>query len=407
MSGWEAGGGVSAAGQRNAAASLVYVGGFVQCMAQVSFAASATVLRERLHFTDAQYGSIFLPQITLATLGAIGAGALARRLGLRALLVIGSLALAASQCALLASVLVGPGAAYPVILAGTALMGLGAGVSAAPMNAYPQLLFPFGRETAVVGIHAVNGLGLTAGPLLVGLLLAQDAWTLLPLSLAAANLALAIRVLRVPLPPDPRATTGQRSADHAPVRSPVFWTFVVVAFLYALAEGSLASWAVIFLREDRGLGAPAAAWGLALFWTGLTLGRLLVASLMLRVSPEPIWQVLPLAVALTLVSTSFVTSPGSALALFAFAGIACSGFFPLTISVASRHFPRHVAWVASMVYAGLALGVGAGPFVMGLLRPHWPLTRLFALYAVFPVACVGLASLARRHRATAAGPDPQ
>ena len=58
-----------------------------------------------------------------------------------------------------------------MILAATALMGFGAGISAAPMNAYPQLLFPFGRESALVALHAVNGLGLAAGPLLASALL--------------------------------------------------------------------------------------------------------------------------------------------------------------------------------------------------------------------------------------------
>jgi MFS family permease len=198
-------------------------------MAQVSFAASATVFRERLGFTDSQYGSIFLPQIALATLGAIAGGALARRLGLRRLLVLGTAALAASQAALLASVLVGAPAAFLTVLAGTGLMGLGAGLSAAPMNAYPQLLFPFGRETAVVGVHAVNGLGLTAGPLLAGLLLASDAWVLFPMVLGAANLGLAIAALRVGLPGDPRPVRSEPLADHAPVHSAAFWAFVAMA----------------------------------------------------------------------------------------------------------------------------------------------------------------------------------
>jgi MFS-type transporter involved in bile tolerance (Atg22 family) len=95
--------GTPAPSELRAATVLIYGAGFVQCMAQVSFAASATVLRERLGFSDAEYGSIFLPQITLAAVGAIGAGALARRLGLRRLLFLGSLALAASEFALLSS----------------------------------------------------------------------------------------------------------------------------------------------------------------------------------------------------------------------------------------------------------------------------------------------------------------
>ena len=384
--------------ERGAAAALIYGGGFVQCMAQVSFAASATVLRERLGFTDAEYGSIFLPQITLAALGAIGGGALAKRLGLRRLLVFGTLALAASQAALAAGTFAPRPFSLLLIFAGTALMGLGAGVSAAPMNAYPQLLFPFGRESALVGLHAVNGLGLTAGPLLASALLARNAWILFPLVLGGANLAMAVASLTVYLPKDPVAqgAASQARRSPSPVRVAAFWAFVLMAFLYALAEGSIASWAVIFLREDRGFSAPGAAAGLALFWAGLTVGRLLVASLVLRLPAEPIWLALPLLMAVALLSLPLATSPTMALGMFAILGLACSGFFPLTIGTASRRFPEHVPWVSSMVYAGLALGVGAGPFVMGLLRPYGSLTRLYALAALCPIAAVLLGALIRR-----------
>jgi len=388
--------GQGAIGERNAAASLIYFGGFVQCMAQVSFAASATVLRERLGFTDAEYGSIFLPQITLATLGAVGGGALARRLGLRRLLVVGSSALVSSQLALGSSILLPRPFSFLLILAATALMGFGAGISAAPMNAYPQLLFPFGRESALVALHAVNGLGLAAGPLLASALLRREAWPLFPVILGTANLVLAVAAARVGLPRDPAPLGSGARGGSPPLRAPAFWTFVLMAFLYALAEGSIASWAVIFLREDRGFSAPAAAAGLALFWTGLTVGRLLVASLVLRLPAEPIWLSLPVVMAAGLLSMPFATTRAAALGLFLILGLACSGFFPLTIGVASRHFPDHVPWVSSMVYAGLALGVGAGPFLVGLLRPRGSLTRLFAFSAIYPLTAVALGELVRR-----------
>jgi fucose permease len=396
MSGAE-GTGARAPSER-AAVALIYGGGFVQCMVQVSFAASATVLRERLGFTDAEYGSIFLPQIALATLGAVTAGAMAQRLGLRRLLVFGSAALVLSEVALASSILWPRPLSFLLVLGGTALMGLGAGTSAAPMNAYPQLLFPFGRESALVIFHAVNGLGLTAGPLLASALLTRDAWFLFPVLLAVANLTLVLAAIRVSLPRDPlahRAAGGAR-AQPSPVRAAALWVFVVMALLYALAEGSIASWAVIFLREDRGFSAPGAAAGLALFWTGLTVGRLLVASLVLRLPAESIWLTLPVLMAATLLSLPLATSKPAALGFFAIAGLACSGVFPLTIGAASRRFPGHVPLVSSMVYAGLALGVGAGPFVMGLLRPHGSLTRLYALCAIYPIVSVLLAAWVRR-----------
>jgi hypothetical protein len=63
----------------------------------VSFAASSAVLRSRHGFTDAQYGSIFLPQVVLAAAAAIGSGALLRVLDLRQLLALSFTAMALSS----------------------------------------------------------------------------------------------------------------------------------------------------------------------------------------------------------------------------------------------------------------------------------------------------------------------
>lgn len=389
---------------RRAAIALLYTGAVVQCMAQVAFAASATVFKERLGFTDAQYGSIFLPQIALSALGAIAAGSLARALGLRRLLALGTLALALSQAALLGSVLVPRGAAHPVVLLGMALMGLGAGVTAAPMNAYPQLLFPTARESALVGLHTLNGAGLTAAPLLAGALLARGAWILFPLLIGALNFLLFLFTLRASLPAERRTSAQRATPDHEPVRTAVFWAFVGMAFFYALTEASFANWAVIFLREDKGVAASAAALGLALFWAALTGGRLVVASLVLRMRPEPIWIGLPVVMLVSLLLLPVATAPAMVFGLYAVAGLGCSGFFPLTMGIAARRFPHHVAWVLGMIYAALASGVGVGSFVMGALRGRFSLSEIYLGATVYPLICILLAAFVRSRRAR---PGPQ
>jgi len=65
---------------------MVYAAGLVQGFALVSFPALSSVLTRGLGFTDAEYGAIFLPQVALTVVGAIGGGAMARRVGLKPLL---------------------------------------------------------------------------------------------------------------------------------------------------------------------------------------------------------------------------------------------------------------------------------------------------------------------------------
>ena len=64
----------------------LYLAGMLQGLILVSFPASSAVLKQMHGLSDAQYGAIFLPQVVLAVIGALGGGALASRLGLKPLL---------------------------------------------------------------------------------------------------------------------------------------------------------------------------------------------------------------------------------------------------------------------------------------------------------------------------------
>ena len=93
-----------------------------------------------------------------------------------------------------------PGWSYPLALLGTSLLGLGAGVSAGPLNAYPQVLFTSRSESAVVALHTVVGVGLAVTPVLAG---------------AALDRGLVARRARPPRRGEPRAPPRRRAAGPA------------------------------------------------------------------------------------------------------------------------------------------------------------------------------------------------
>ena len=164
-----------------------------------------------------------------------------------------------------------------------------------------------------------------------------------------------------------------------------------IAVLYAFAEGTFSNWAVIYLREAKDLSAVVAALALSVFWGAMVVGRLLVAVLVVRIAPLTIWLALP-----ALMIAAFLLLPGAStpvlgLGLFALAGLACSAFFPLTITLASERFPEHVAWVSSMLIAALMVGVGLGSFVIGPLREWLSLEQIYQFSVAYPVAVIGLA----------------
>jgi predicted MFS family arabinose efflux permease len=103
-----------------------------------------------------------------------------------------------------------------------------------------------------------------------------------------------------------------------------------------------------------------------------------------------IWLALPVLMIAAFWFLPGASTPVLGLGLFALAGLACSAFFPLTITLASERFPNEVAWVSSMLIAALMVGVGLGSFVIGPLREWLSLEQLYRLSAVYPGAVIGL-----------------
>src|SRR5260370_42533333 len=107
--------------------------------------------------------------------------------------------MALSQAARAGSHFLLPGTALAVVMLGTALMGLGSGLGAAPLNTYPQMLYPGRRGSAVVAMHTAMGAGLAGGALFGSGVVTAGLCLLLPLLLPAAPLALLPRM--PPAPP--------------------------------------------------------------------------------------------------------------------------------------------------------------------------------------------------------------
>ena len=371
---------------RTAQVSTVYLSAFVQGLVGIAFAASASVLRAR-GLSDAEYGSIFIPLVTLAALGAAGGGFAVEHVGAKRTLALGFVLMGLSQAALAAVPFVAETLVYPAALLGTALLGLGAGISAGPFNAYPQVLFPSRSESAVVALHATVGVGLAITPLLVGAALARGSWLAVPLLLFLANAALFLVVEREDLPePEVRGEARSRPTGDALLR-----LFLAIVFLYGVTESIYGNWAVLHLTEERGLGVAAAGLALAAFWAALTVGRFAVAALVLRVPPARVLPALAALMAGACLLVPLSSTPRRAVLLYALGGLGCSAVFPLAVGLAGRRFPAHRSWVSSVMYAALCAGIGVGSFSAGLLRSELDLGTIYRLAALPPVAAFALA----------------
>jgi len=401
------------------AVGTLYVAGMLQGLTLVSFPASSAVLKQMHGLSDAQYGAIFLPQVVLAVIGALGGGTLASRLGLKALLGAALLINALSQLLLAGSMLLPPATAFASVLAGTACLGLGFGVAGAPLNGLPPLFFPRRRDTALVALHTLLGLGLAVGPLVASPFIMSGHWAGFPLLLAALCALMAGAAFVQRFPPEATERTVPVSSGtlamadpmplpamtcHAhPVRTAGFWLFTAIAVLYAFAEGTFSNWAVLYLQDVKHLPETVAATALSVFWAAMVGGRLLTSVLVLRLAPRHIWLSLPGLMILAFLLLPYADTSLRGIAGFALAGLACSAFFPLSIGLASQRFERHVPWVSSMLIAALMVGVGLGSYVIGLLRDAVAMEQLYRLSTFYPVMALLLGLRALQRRTTAVG----
>lgn len=388
----------------HAAVVTLYLAGMLQGLTLVSFPASSALLKQLHGFSDAQYGAIFLPQVAAAIIGAVAGGALVARRGLQRLLWVALLVNGLSQLLLAGSLWLTPMPAYGVILAATSCLGLGFGLSGAPLNGLPPLFFPQRRDTALVALHTLLGLGLAIGPLLANPLIMSGHWVLFPVMLLLLALGLAVAAAWLPFPgPTPApATTEPMLADpmplpvmtdmhRHPVRTAGFWLFVAVCVLYAFAEGTFANWAVLYLQDVKHLPETVAAGALSVFWAAIVGGRLLTSVLVLRIAPPRIWLTLPVLMICAFLLLPYASTAPLGIGLFALAGLACSAFFPLSIGIASTRHAAHGPWVSSMLIAALMVGVGLGSWLIGLLRESVSLEQLYRLSAVYPLLVLILA----------------
>ncbi len=378
-----------------AAAIGVYAGGLILGMTLVSVPASSALLKELHGFSDAQYGAIYLPQLLSAIVGGLAGGLLSNALGTKRLLILALACLLLAQLALAASAVLPPQHALAALMITTGCIGLGIGLGSGPLNAYPVVLFPAVSNTALTALHTIVGVGMMLAPIYLSAFAQQDHWLMGVLMLSAATLILTLTAM---LAAFPTVATGEATATvraKRPERHALFWICAVVAVIYSVAEGIFSNWAMLFIQEERGMDAATASLALTCFWGALTAGRLLASFIVIRVPPLAFLLALP-----PMMTAAFCLLPitdGSAglIGAFAFAGVACSAYFPMLVAYAASAFPERVAWIASMMITAQMVGIGLGTYAIGLIKGTASITSLYYAATALPAATLLLIAVGR------------
>jgi fucose permease len=370
---------------RHAEIASVYAVAFFQGIGNIVFPASAVVFKSHHRFSDSDYGLLYLAMILFAILSSLAAAFLVRHISLKVIFLIGVLGYALSQAILALSY---PMQSHALVLISISVLGIGFGFTGTAVNFYPTQFFPTHRDAAIIFTHVAFGIGATLAPALLALAQHTVGWVAYPLLTALIMFFLATYSFTLPL----QAAVPKSAHDNTPFLVPLeLWFFCLVAVLYALCEATFSNWAVIFLREAKGLPEQSASLGLSVFWFALTIGRLAASALARRIGAEKIYLALPPLMTIAFLLLPVVSGALPLLLCFSLAGLGCSAFFPLNVSLAMRYFPQHAAMTGGLMSASVMLGIGFASYGIAPLRAYFPLEQIYVFSALYPLSALLIA----------------
>jgi len=354
---------------RRSEAGLIYLVGLVQGLALVTFPAASSVFTSPsgFGFGASRYGMMFVPQVVLAILASSIGPSLARRWTLKRVLQVGLTANMLAMTLLAASRLLihAPDGAYLLLLVATGSLGFGFGAAVMAMNTFAQKLAPGREDRSVLTLNALLGAGTALAPLFVTVFIGAGMWWLMPLLAAVALAGLLLTSTTQPLDVPASGPAAAPSAGRLPRR---FWLFAAAVLLYGVVETLNGNWSGPYLTGERGVSVRGASLALMAFWGMVTVGRVLFATVSSRRTVRWVYTGLPLLLAIAFQIVAHASGEGAGIVAFGLAGIGCSAFFPLCISLSGQEFPRLAAVMSGGMVAFYQAGYGIAAFGVGPLR---------------------------------------
>ncbi|WP_246096041.1 MFS transporter [Streptomyces botrytidirepellens] len=267
--------------------------------------------------------------------------------------------------------------------------------------------FPGRRGLLLMNLlHACFGAGATVGPLLVGRF-GEVSWLLLVTAGLTAPLAWPARRLGT-AGPGTAPTDGTGTDAPAGRRGlPLLSVFAAVAFLYAGVEAGIGALESTHL-EAAGRSAGEAAGLTALFWAGLTAGRVVLPPVTYRLAPPRLVLLCLLAATGLLLTT---LDGRWAPAGYGLAGFALGTVFPTVLVWATAALPLPPERVSAVLLLTNLIGSAALPPLLGLFAgPARAAVSIPLSIATLTLLCGLVVTtavvLARRAEPTVAGPNP-
>lgn len=241
----------------------------------------------------------------------------------------------------------------PLLMAAVLMLGLFASTYDVGMNAVAARQEAGSGRSRMAMLHAFACAGGLAGVTLGSAMAALQVTPLQHFALLAAPFALLLPAGTRRLPDD----GGERIAKKAFVLPRGELAMLgALGLIGSIAEGSIADWAGIFMKDHFGASDGMAPLSLTAFSTMMLLARLAGDGLKARYGARVLVGGGALLAAAGLFGAVFAPGPVLALGGFAIAGTGLALVFPFVFSAAGREGTVALAGVATMAYSGSLMG---------------------------------------------------
>lgn len=190
--------------------------------------------------------------------------------------------------------------------------------------------------------------------------------------------------------PSGKPASGEEKKSFAMLHGPLA-TLGIIGFCGAMAEGSIADWSGVFMKDQLGAGDGIAPLGFAAFAALMLAARLACDRLKDRFGARRVVALGALLAAIGVFIVVQLFSVALTVAGFALMGAGLAALFPFVFSAAARHGPTALAGVATVSYSGSLIG----PPLIGFLAQGWGMRAALAFIGVLSIAIAMAASRAR------------
>ncbi|HEU5227197.1 MAG TPA: MFS transporter [Ktedonobacteraceae bacterium] len=315
-------------------------------------------------------GWIFTANALGFALGVMISGALSTRMNSKYLLIIGLFVIG------IAAIIIPWTHIFALLLAAQFIAGIGFGAVDVGINVIATLTFHDVLSETLNNLHSAFGLGALIGPLLLSVALKfvnESIWAFLAGTLIALIAFVLLIPQHIPAIVRPSQPSEHHSAlpPHRVFMYVALWLMALQMFLYVAAETGFSGWIATATSQSASVSLVIAAPTAAIFWLGLTAGRLIGAQILKHALLSESW----------LLYLSFIGGGFSGLFVAIFTrllwldfaasllmGLFLGPIFPGIMAIASRRFVYALDIVSSVMLlsagaAGIIFPVLIGTFI--------------------------------------------